>query len=297
MPIEWANKIRGWIAKAAVRWEVIARSSGKAEEFAIDGRHEHEDGHLETWEDDATLAQHYGFRSRPGPRAEGFVAMARGEASQRVLIATRSRSDEPAELAEWEVDLFSRFKQRLHMDKDGRLVLTVDSGSEVLQDQHGAILLTSAEGATVELDRDGAILATSKGDAELALSKDDTTVGFTHPAGRGDAPSAAVVVGGALGAAPVLADGPNGTDVAFDVSVQADPMMAGAPGDVVEITFAKPLTREPQVFIQARNADAAAAGTVGGTWWYTATTTKITIKTTATLTAATTYRLSVWVIQ
>lgn len=230
IPARWEKKIRAWIQNAAARWEIISRAGDRGE-YGLDGRDE--DG--ETWEDDAALFQQYGHRSRPGPRAEGISVTGRGASSQRVLIATRSRQDEPAELADWEVDLYSRFGQRVHLREDEGLIVTTKSGSKA------------------EFLPNGEIVLTSKGGAQVTLDDSTVTSNITHISGAGDPPTGTAELAG-LGANGQFS-GIDGTDSAFGISVITDPMTAPGGGAVARITFAKPFRGVPYAVAGMQGGD------------------------------------------
>lgn len=242
MPPEWKARIMGWIRAAALRWEVIS-ASGDGGAYQLDGR----DEEGRTWQLPAQLYHHgYGVRGKAGARAEALTAFLLGSSAQRVILATRSRPDEPAELAEWEVDLYSRFKQRVHLREDGGLHITTDKGHAAELRADGSIVVTAA---------DGRIFATSKGGAEVELDASDVTTAITHITGRGDTPT--VIAGtAALGAAGTATI--SGTDNGFSLSLTTDTMTAPGAGVVATVTFAEPWKAAPNgASVTPIGADAA----------------------------------------
>lgn len=221
---------------ASSRVDIVAKS-GDAGQYEIEG--DDEDG--ETWQDPATLIQHYGFRSKPGPRVEAITTPGRGAASQRVIIATRSVADLPAELADWEADIYARFGQRIHLQQNGRLTLL------------------AANGTRVDLHEDGRIILTSKGGATVTLSATDTTTEISHIAGTGGTPTALPDPAG-IGPGGTVA-GVTGTDNAFDVSLIADPGVAPpGKGNVCQILFARTFSKGPWATVSAQGGTGADLG-------------------------------------
>lgn len=208
------------LRRAALRWEMIS-APGDGGIYQLDGR----DEEGRTWQDPAALFQHYGHRSRLGARAQAIVGFLGGIKSQRVMVATRSPGDDPPELADWEADVYSRFKQRIHLREDGSLYITTDKGHRI------------------ELRADGRIFLHSKGGAEVELDASDLTTSISHITGRGGTPTVLPEQAGLGSGGQAVMSG--GTDNAFQVTLTADSMTAPGGGDVCTVTFATPFKDAP----------------------------------------------------
>ena len=100
------------------------------------------DGHIEVegWGSEAgeeegsytaRVFQHYGFWSHVPEGAEAVVVAVNGGSANGVVVGTELLGIKPS-LEKGEVAIFSKFGQKILLDKDGNVIITPKSGAKVL---------------------------------------------------------------------------------------------------------------------------------------------------------------------
>jgi phage gp45-like len=79
----------------------------------------------------ARIIQHYGFWSHVPEGAETVVVAVAGGSANGAVVATELPGTKP-EIEKGEVAIFSKFGQKILLDKDGNVIITPKSGAKVL---------------------------------------------------------------------------------------------------------------------------------------------------------------------
>lgn len=268
--------------QTVVRWSILSTTSPDGrDQIRGRGRRPEEPDYSHP----VLKAQHYGFRSRPGPGAVVY-GLAVGSAAQRTYVASEMPGEGPDDQEEWEVELYAKFGQRIILSEDGRLTLLTGHNNRVELMEDGSIVLTSKGGATLTMDPSGKV------------STHDELFKSTHFGGAGGTPTLALAVGGgALGTGGSIATALAGTDSAFKFTLLADPMTTGGPGDLATITFAKKFGQAPHGVTITPITSACGVAPAAGSWYWSATDTALTIKTGANLPPTQQYGFSVTIVE
>lgn len=141
--------VKDWVRQYTARhikWAVLAVSS-------IDGYEEiegEEQGSENAYQLPARRFQHYGYRSRPPVGSEMICVAPAGGESQRVSIASEKSGQGPDSQEEGEVEVYSKFGQRVTLDKDG--AITITGKATVKIDQNGKVTIDAAAGQDVQVN-------------------------------------------------------------------------------------------------------------------------------------------------
>jgi phage gp45-like len=190
--------------------------------------------------------QHYGLTTEPPDGAEIIVVAVNGGASNRASIAEHTQ-DEPR-MDAGEVTLWSKFGQRILLDKNQEIHVTNGNGGTV-----------DAAGAVVTLGQDAAVAR------DLTVGRDFRT---GHELGSGD---------GSLSVAP----GPSATgciatgdDTSFELQFDVPNMATLAAGtSIATVYFARAFASAPRAVVSANSGGWPA----GVAFAYSASTTDVTI--------------------
>lgn len=78
------------------------------------------------------LMQHYGFASRPDSGAKAVALFVGGSRDNGVVVATQGAPSGIPDLDDGEVAVFSRYGQKILLDKDGNVQVIPASGKDVI---------------------------------------------------------------------------------------------------------------------------------------------------------------------